>query len=111
MPTQPPSVCLTPGCPNLGHPRCPSHTRDYNDSSGRSARARIYGRKRWQTTRRRILSRTPICTHPGCTTPATPIDHIIPLAVDPSQPYDEANLQALCVAHHNAKTGTESHRT
>jgi 5-methylcytosine-specific restriction endonuclease McrA len=44
-----------------------------------------------------------VCT-PGCTEVATVADHIVPLRVDDSAPYDEANLQALCAAHHNAKT-------
>jgi len=31
-------------------------------------------------------------------------DHIIPLRVDLSRKYDEANLQSLCVEHHAQKT-------
>lgn len=103
MPSRPPSFCAQPGCPNPGNPRCPDHavTRQHQ------TQAHIYKTKRWQLTRRRILRDHPVCTHPGCTTLATPVDHVTPLS-EGGDPWDEANLQALCTSHHNAKTRREN---
>ena len=60
--------------------------------------------------RRAKLRMTPICEWPGCRLLATEVDHITPLAEDPSRRYDWANLASLCHQHHAAKTVADGQR-
>lgn len=104
MPTAPPHPC--PDCPGLapaGSPRCPTCTTTRQRTLRHPDRGRIYHTPRWRALRRRILDATPYCP---CGALASHVDHVIPLrqGVDP---FDEANLQALCAACHSRKTATE----
>lgn len=103
MPTRPPSPCQHPGCPatTTGR-RCTQHQRDYDRQHPRH---KLYGTKRWRQLRGRYITDHPWCAIPGCTLPATDVDHIVPLP--DGAPYDETNLQALCKRHHSQKTQRE----
>jgi hypothetical protein len=46
----------------------------------------------------------PLCV--VCQAPATDVDHIQPIA-DGGEPWDMANMQALCHSHHSEKTRLE----
>lgn len=84
-----------------------SMTRRTWDHDGRTAHQRGYG-ARWQKLRLVILAREPLCrscrAH-GRTRAATIVDHITPKANGGTD--DDANLQPLCVACHDAKTIAE----
>jgi len=112
MPSKPLHGCAEPGCPELTRGAyCARHVRERQrprrpDMRGGST-ARGYGYK-WQQTRARFLKRYPWCMWPGCTKPATDVDHILPRAQGGADDWD--NLQALCHAHHNAKTARDGSR-
>lgn len=74
-------------------PRAPRSTKDYG--------------RQHQKWRRIVLSRHPICQHPGCTQHSVDADHIIPISRGGAR-YDLANGQALCRSHHSAKTNREN---
>lgn len=95
-------VCTTHGCPNLQP--CPTHHRKADDHRPNAA-ARGYD-ARWQAERRRYLASHPRCQWPGCTHPATDVDHEDGLGPLGPQGYDWANLRAYCHPHHSAKTAT-----
>lgn len=69
---------------------------------------RGYGTE-WDRTRAAILKRDKYLCQPclieGKATPATQVDHIKPRAQGGSEAPD--NLQAICTAHHQAKTARE----
>lgn len=75
-----------------------------------SAHARGYTRK-WQKARAGYLRNHPLCV--ACLadgeqlSPSTVVDHIIPHKGDMARFWDSSNWQALCKAHHDAKTATE----
>lgn len=55
---------------------------------------------------RRFLAKSPLCAEcqkAGQTTAATHTDHITPIDKG-GEWFDEANLQGLCLIHHNRKT-------
>ena len=71
----------------------------------------FYGSKEWKRVRRWVLmaaaarSRDGIARceiEPGCQSPATCVDHIVPIRVDRSLATTPSNLRPGC-AHHNAK--------
>jgi 5-methylcytosine-specific restriction endonuclease McrA len=98
--------CLDCGVLTL-EKRCPTHTRARDKALHQSPSRSVYKSARWQTLRRRILRDHPVCQHPGCTQPATEIDHIIPIE-DGGAKYHPMNLQALCKSHHSSKTASET---
>ncbi|MGE3932371.1 MAG: HNH endonuclease [Rhodospirillaceae bacterium] len=107
MPFAPAKPCRHPGCAALTHDRfCADHAaaaaQRFDQARG-SAHRRGYGR-RWRALRETILARDIVCRWPGCTAPATEVDHIVP---KPAGTDDPANLQGLCKAHHSAKTARE----
>ncbi|KKN49387.1 hypothetical protein LCGC14_0643630 [marine sediment metagenome] len=64
--------------------------------------------KKWERYRRGFLGRNPLCVvclTAGRTEPATVVDHIVPHRGDMVLFWKLSNHQALCTAHHNAKTG------
>jgi 5-methylcytosine-specific restriction protein A len=89
---------------------CEDHAREdrrrYDAARGGSS-ARGYG-ARWRKLRRIVLAKHPFCQAPGCTAPATEVDHIVPRVRGGDD--REANLQALCKACHSAKTAREDGR-
>jgi 5-methylcytosine-specific restriction protein A len=65
-----------------------------------SARQRGYTSE-WEKRRAAFLRAHPNCVI--CGAPAVEVDHIVPVALGGAM-WDEANWQALCKAHHSAKT-------
>jgi 5-methylcytosine-specific restriction endonuclease McrA len=55
--------------------------------------------------RRAVLAASPYCA--VCPELASEVDHIVALR-DGGDPYDTANCQPLCHAHHAAKTARET---
>ena len=73
-------LCLNAGCPNPATYRgkCPTHAKA-REQGTRRAGHHIYGTKRWQLLRRRVLSEQPLCAADGCDEIATDADHIVPI--------------------------------
>lgn len=74
-----------------------------------SAAKRGYGRK-WREARLGYLRSHPLCVHClalGLTVAATQVDHIIAHRGDMALFWLPGNWQALCAAHHTAKTNRE----
>jgi 5-methylcytosine-specific restriction protein A len=68
---------------------------------------RLRGRA-WVELRARVLRADPLCVecrNAGRLTPATEVDHVIPLMAGGGD--DLSNLRGLCHACHTAKTATE----
>ena len=64
-----------------------------------------YSTQRWQRLRTAHLSSEPCCRycdHMGRVTPATVVDHIVPLREDRDRAFDATNLQSLCGLCHSA---------
>ena len=98
--------CVVSGCPELTREtRCALHTRTY-DAEHRGDFRDVYRSRRWKGLRRQVIQEHPFCQEPGCTRPTTDVDHVIPMR-EGGEPYDRANLQALCHAHHSGKTARE----
>ena len=111
MPIAPPRPCRWPGCPALvSEPRerfCERHRAEHKREADRrtderrpSAARRGYDRD-WRRLRRMILAERPLCVMclaEGRVTPATDVDHIVPLAEGGTN--DPANLRPLCRMHH-----------
>ena len=91
----------------------PKSKSDANSSRGRSSHAfePRYKTRRWQRVREIALSKSPLCVHcrdVGRVTPARVVDHITPVRRGGSF-WSLENLQTLCDACHNHKSGRESH--
>ena len=112
MPMAAPRFCSVPGCPSYAisavRSRCPEHARAQERSRG-SAYARGYD-KAWQKRRARHLAEHPDCVEPGCSRPATDVDHIMSIAEAPNRRLDAGNLRGLCHSHHASRTGRDQHR-
>lgn len=113
MPYSPPRVCSFPGCSVAveGGGRCPAHRRaDYTtDRKRRGSRSARGYDERWYRIRRMHLAREPLCRHcgeRGRLTPATEVDHILPLRSGGT--HADENLQSLCKRCHSRKTRSES---
>jgi len=74
-----------------------------------------YSTKRWQRLRLAHLSAEPCCRYcaaVGLTTPATLVDHIVPVRDAPDRAFDPENLCGLCASCHSGakqsadRTGT-----
>jgi 5-methylcytosine-specific restriction protein A len=99
-----PSVCSTPGCPNLNP--CLEHKPKPWANSQRKQRI---GKSGWQqqADAKRVLRRD----HHRCAmcgVLATEVDHVIPLAEGGTD--TDANKQSLCHPHHAEKTKREAAR-
>ena len=114
MPTKPKKLCAVPGCPNIinvGETYCAEHLklkRKFGDRRRGSASSRGYDRN-WQRLRKLVLHSEPLCREckrPGRHTPATEVDHIVPLAAGGTNDFE--NLQPLCHECHSRKTATEN---
>ena len=67
---------------------------------------KFYNSKRWRGMSRRFLAKNPLCAEclkVGRTEAATHTDHINPIDKGGDW-FSEANLQGLCMIHHNRKT-------
>jgi 5-methylcytosine-specific restriction enzyme A len=74
-----------------------------NAHAAAEATAGVYKRKKWETTRRAVLARDPICK--VCYDAlSTEVDHIIPLTQG-GEPYRLDGLQGICSPCHWRKTG------
>jgi 5-methylcytosine-specific restriction protein A len=108
----PKTLCLAEGCPEVatGRGRCDEHRRELELERSSRRRAergpRVYGKKKWQTTRLRKLAMNPICE--ACDKElAVEVDHIVPLNRG-GDPYAFENLSSLCSPCHWAKTAREN---
>ena len=64
-----------------------------------------YSTVRWQRLRLMQLSREACCRYcdrMGRVTPATLVDHVVPVRKDKSRAFDQENLQSLCYHCHNS---------
>lgn len=91
----------------------PKAKDDANSSRGRSPHAfePRYKTKRWRRLREIVLQKSPLCVtcrDDGRVTPARVVDHITPVRRGGSF-WGLDNLQPLCDACHNHKSGRESH--
>lgn len=68
------------------------------------ARSAFYTTRAWQAARQQQLIEQPwcaFCERIGRLSPATVVDHIIPLAQAWDRRLDPSNLQSLCKQHHD----------
>ena len=75
-------------------------------------RSTEYHTHRWRQNRKRFLRHNPLCkrcNEKGLTTPATEIDHIIPMC-EGSDFWNESNWQSLCHECHRKKTFADMRR-
>jgi 5-methylcytosine-specific restriction enzyme A len=98
MPSSPPRVCARCRQPAEKGKPCACR-KPWEGGHRRSARGR-----RWTELRAAKLRANPFCAWPGCRRVASTVDHITPLAEDPTRQYDWANLQSLCRQHDIEKT-------
>lgn len=81
---------------------------DYNKlSSDYNYRHKFYLSKEWRATREIILSKQPLCVkclENNTSTPATDVDHIIDIKINPKLCLTLSNLQPLCHSCHASKT-------
>ena len=63
-------------------------------------------KRRWRRLKARVLMERPLCEACAGITPSAHVDHIIPRDKGGAL-YDVANLQALCVSCHSAKTACD----
>lgn len=64
-----------------------------------------YSTARWRRLRAMQLSNHPCCAYCerlGIVTPATLVDHIVPVRLDRARAFDQTNLQSLCAPCHNS---------
>lgn len=111
MPWQPLKRCSYPGCnKRVKSGRCEEHKREINQQRDKlrgSRRERGYTSV-WDSYRLQYLKLHPLCVHcleKGVYTPATIVDHIIPIDGGSDVLFwPDANHQALCHSCHNTKT-------
>lgn len=117
MPTAAPKPCAHPRCSAVverGQRFCTTHTK---------ATRKVYERNRgnatdrgydaaWRRARAAYLAEHPLCCVCHAETPprltvATVVDHIVSIADAPHLRLDASNLRAMCVRHHNQRTGRD----
>lgn len=116
----PSKVCTAPGCKTIvsdGGNRCrhhilpertPKRQYDHHYHNGKN----IYKTSQWRKLREAQLRAEPCCAtcaQYGIVTPATIADHIVEVK-DGGELFDIKNLQSLCHACHNKKTGYEARK-
>ena len=77
--------------------------------SSRADRQRLYRSRRWQRMRTSILERDGWRCRRCGKAGRLEVDHVVPMAVG-GDPWEPANLQALCRGCHSAKTRAENPR-
>lgn len=114
--------CAYNGCAGLvkaGTTYCEEHKgitkrnmdKLYDKQSRNKKAKKFYSSGQWQKIRKIKLNKNPICEmckKKGIITPATEVDHIIPIKVDWSSRADLNNLQSLCHSCHMGKTAKEN---
>ena len=68
-----------------------------------SPNAHFYKSKQWRLFAADYIANHPDCAVSGCPNPATHVDHIRAVHKGGAH-FDDANLQPLCLSHHNSKT-------
>jgi len=111
--------CSAGGCNNVavtGTSRCEHHPVTYTPKKRYEHHyhqgKNIYKSTRWVNLRSQFLKHNPLCKHcqeQGVLTPGHTVDHIKEI-VDGGELWDVDNLQSLCNACHNTKTGSEKKR-
>ena len=119
MPHAPKRPCRYPNCRNLCEPGkqyCRVHTnqqmREYNAYNRDKEAQAFYNSKAWRSTRLQQLRSQPLCEEclrNNRITPATLVDHIIPIK-DGGARLDFNNLQSLCQVCHEIKSINEGSR-
>ena len=61
----------------------------------------------WQRARAAYLAEHPMCCHPGCTEPASDVDHIESIRDRPDLRLEPSNFRSLCRSHHSARTARD----
>lgn len=119
MPVTAARPCRHPGCGQLvqdGSGYCGKHKSERNagkfaDERRGSRQERGYGAE-WDRVRKLILRRDKGLCQPclklGRPRPAKQVDHVVPKFEGGTD--DESNLQAICIACHQAKTSEEALR-
>lgn len=120
MPKRAKKPCAYPGCSELvsGQAYCEKHGKKvekqrherYDRFQRDKKAAKFYSSVRWQKMRNRKLKHDPLCEHclgNNQVTPATEVDHVIPVEVDWSRRLDWNNLQSLCHSCHMKKTAED----
>ena len=112
-----PTPCRYPGCAAvLGTPGyCDRHRVAAHGDYGRARRGfdaevGFYQSVRWREVRAAFLREHALCgacAARGRVVAAVVVDHVVPIK-DGVARFDWANLAALCVADHNAKTAREA---
>jgi 5-methylcytosine-specific restriction protein A len=114
MPSLPKRYCTAPsGCANLSTGGLCIKHRKARDLRRKSSHERGYD-STWRRLRLMKLARQSLCeanTHCQHPTPATEVDHRIPIAHRPDLRLTMTNLQSLCHTCHSAKTMREQHGT
>lgn len=97
-------MCSRPGCPNLVDAgRCADHERT-DDARRGSSRARGYN-SRWERTRAKHLTNSPLCTE--CGVIGSVVDHIDGLGPLGPRGHDHDNLRTLCKPCHDRRTARD----
>ena len=117
MPIKPKRPCSYPGCPELTDGQyCGYHRREeykkYNRFQRDEFSKRFYNSSEWKLLRRQKLAFNPLCERcerEGRLTPATVVDHILPIK-EGGPCLDIKNLQSLCKSCHDSKTAREDGR-
>lgn len=110
-------LCTHPGCKVIvegGGYRCPQHPSTYVTPKKRYDwhfynNRHIYTSARWKRLRAQQLSLHPtccMCEQFGIITSASVADHVVEIK-DGGEVWSLENLQSLCTACHNRKTGEE----
>ncbi|HPF54679.1 MAG TPA: HNH endonuclease [Clostridia bacterium] len=117
MPQKPKTPCRYPGCSALCEEAyCDKHRQqvnhEYNTQQRDKAASSFYASARWRSLRKQKLALNPMCeecARQNRLTPATMVDHIIPIKQG-GQALDMENLQSLCWSCHSAKSILEGSR-
>jgi 5-methylcytosine-specific restriction protein A len=108
MASKPRKYCAEYPCSALAAPGS-SYCDDHRPPAAPKATDPFYLRPAWRRFRNWYLANHPMCAlcgGYGDAVPAVIVDHVVELK-DGGAPYDEGNVQALCLSCHNKKTADE----
>jgi 5-methylcytosine-specific restriction endonuclease McrA len=77
-----------------------------SDQARAAATARTYDAA-WRKLRANFLKNYPACQTPGCTLPATQVDHVKSVRERPDLRLTWQNLRALCASCHSRRTARD----
>ena len=119
MPSRPLRFCASPNCGvKVPHGRCSAHQQQMHRQTAKyrgSRHERGYDGQ-WVRLREWFISQAENalcrdCEALGIIKLAEHVDHIVPIALDPSRRLDVANLRSLCASHHQQKTNAAKRKT